>query len=295
MKNYWIRLISGLCILAVIFIVGCKKDDLKQENQQEVNVTATIQKIETTYTEGCNKVEAYNPNYVKIETQASEETKHEIQQKLEQSYSKTVVLKNGGNRVGVFKSGSCAGYQTLEVYMDCEDDNGQSSSSGWKGDCYVANNVTLEFCIVDGAYFDVTGADYAILNLSSSTNWGSAHGIRRYFDNEDNGNANHTLINGQSFSGYYGFNSFGNNTCLQFYYYKKYGTALNFPNLGISYGTLGRYGSNQGWIFSDDEDNGNANWAYYYETSLSNPVSTGNIPNIMDVGSNTRLYISKAW
>jgi len=116
----------------------------------------------------------------------------------------------------------------------------------------------------------------------------------RYMDNEDNNNHNQTYYNGQLISGLFGLCHFSSNTRLHFYYYKKQSSATSFPYLGMSYGTLGRYGSNQGWIYSDDEDNSNANSAYYYSSYYANPTSTGNVANIMDVGSNTKFYISKA-
>jgi hypothetical protein len=297
-NKFSIKLIVIFGVLFSIFYTSCKKENFTPENQQEGNITENIQKIENSFKAGNVKVETmYVDGCDKVEYEASETIKSEIQKKLAQSYTKTAVLKNGGHRVGVFKSGSCGSYATLVVYMDSEDKNCASNHSGWHGESGLRDqgNISLSFCVVDATYFGKTGADYALLNLSSSNSWGVANGIMRYIDNEDDKNRNQTLFNGANISGWMGTSWFGNNTRLQFYYYKQYGSVRNFPNLGISYGTLGRYGSYQGSIYSDDEDKNNANSAYYYDNYYSDAIVTGNIPNIMDVGRNTRFYISKAW
>ena len=69
-----------------------------------------------------------------------------------------------------------------------------------------------------------------------------------------------------------------------------------FPSLGISYGVLGSFGSNQGYIYSDDEDNGNANWCYttHIFGTWSGYYNTGYIKSYMYVNNNTKLYLSKA-
>ncbi|HAF27772.1 MAG TPA: hypothetical protein DCG75_01880 [Bacteroidales bacterium] len=298
MRNYFTYIFYGFGILALLFFSSCEKKDIVPESQEENNITAAIEKIETVYTEGCEKIEVFDPNYVKVETDAPDELKRSILETIEKTYTKTEVLKNNGNRVGVFRNGSCGVHSYLEIYMDSEDDGCTSNQSGWVGSSYIHwnhnKNISLLFCVVDGAYFTRTNVDYAILNLSSSTNWGDAEGLMRYIDNEDDSNDNQTYLDGQSISGWFGLSYFSSNTRLHFYYYKQTTTTNSFPYLGISYGTLGRYGSYQGWIYSDDEDKNNANSAYYYSSYYANPIPTGNVPNIMDVGGNTKLYISKA-
>ena len=50
----------------------------------------------------------------------------------------------------MFKYNSCGGWDELEVFMDCEDLNSQSSKSGTTGASYVDGNknVHLKFCVV---------------------------------------------------------------------------------------------------------------------------------------------------
>lgn len=300
MKNYLTNIVYYFSVVTLLMFVSCEGNDLVLETIEETDITEAIEKIETVYTEGCLKIEKFDPDYVKIETEAPDDLKQRILETLEKTFSKTHVLKNNGNLVGVFKSGGCGGYSVLEVIMDSEDSNPASSITGWSGDSYLtgsgAKNVALLFCVVDGAYFERTTVDYAILNLSSSSSWGDAEGLQRYFDNEDSSNQNIFRLDGQNISGWVGDCYFGSNTRLQFYYYTATGsgTAI-FPYLGFSYGTLGTYGSYQGNIYSDDEDSSNANAAYYWSGAYANPVSTGHVPNIMNVNSNTRLFLSKAY
>ena len=148
-------------------------------------------------------------------------------------------------------------------------------------------------CVVYGKYFYRTNVDYAILNLSTNLPYGVS-AIRRYFDNEDNNNVNWTKLNGSNISGWYGDCHFGSNTRLSWYYYPKTTSSSPWPTLGLTWGVLGRF-STQGSIYFDDEDRNNINWCYLEKwndnTYTWDSGYSGNIPNIMDVGSNTRLYI----
>ena len=288
MRKILILSVYILGIFIVSFILSCEKNKIVKNNEEINDITQEVEKIETIYKKGDVKVEGFDPSYTKIETDASESLKNRIKANLEESYSKRIVLKNGGNSVGVIKSGSCGSHGTLEIHMDCEDSSPNTSKSGWVGDNWVGGNVTLRFCIVDATYFDKTGADYALLVLSSSSSMGNAKHIMRYFDNEDNSNDNWAKVNGSSHSGWFGNCHFAHNTRLSFYYYTKQGSSRTFPYIGIHYGVFGRFGSSQGSIYFDDEDKGNANLAYIDGTP------TGHIPNIMNVGRNTRLYMSYA-
>jgi len=180
--------------------------------------------------------------------------------------------------------------------MDCEDSNPNSSSSGWIGDNYIDNrkNVLLKFCIVYNAYFEHINVDFAVLNLTTNLPWGVSR-IMRYVDNEDDKNINKTIYDGNLYSGWFGDCWFGNNTRLSFYYFPRTSSNVPFPNLGISYGVFGNFGNQKGWIYTDDEDTKNANICYlelFTGTGYLRQYS-GNIPNIMDVGNNTRLYLSQ--
>jgi hypothetical protein len=74
------------------------------------------------------------------------------------------------------------------------------------------------------------------------------------------------------------------------------------PLLPISYGVFGRFGNYQGFVYTDDEDpdaNPNINFItkYIYDDDNYNYNTYYDdypIPNIINPGLNTRLYISKA-
>lgn len=297
-KNYLTKLIY-LGVVLCLFLASCEKEDsVKPDSAEETFITDAIEKIETVYTEGCIKIEGFNPDYVKTETEAPDYIKQRILEELEASYSKTRVFKSDfTDKVGVLRSGSCGSYPLLEVFMDEEDSDAASSQSGWVGDSYVTTgkNIMLHFCIVNRAFnFYRTTVDYAILNLSSDLYlYYKVDGLQRAFDNEDNDNDNNAELDNVPLSGWVGANYFGGNTRLHFYYFEKdVSSTKDFPNLGISYGTLGRYGNYQGNIYCDDEDNSNNNSAARYD--IYGVTSVGDITNIWNAGVNTRLYISKA-
>jgi len=290
--NFLKLFLSFIFVITLFFLISCEKE---QDNiETETSLTEEIGKVETIYQEGDIKIENVNEGS-KIESDADFSLKDKIRDELEASYSKTHILKSGSNSVGVFKSGSCGSWPVLDVFMDCEDKNPATSTSGWVGDSYRDGNknVHLQFCVVDNAYFEHTNVDFAVLNLEGNLPWGISR-IARYFDNEDKNNTNSVTYNGSSYSGWLGDCHFGGNTRLSFYYYPKT-SSHSFPSLGISYGVLGRFGSDQGSIYTDDEDKNNANWCYLdlFNGSSYNSAYSGNIANIMDVGRNTRLYISK--
>lgn len=297
----------AILFLLLVAIGSCKKENSDEYTEgNNTNLSTEISKIETSYKEGDIKIEnKLQPGDTKIETSASAETKEKIRFELEKSVSKqTTYLKSGSNVVGVIANGSCGQYSTLEIKMDCEDRNFNSSSSGWIGDCSVLGdgNVVLKFCMVYNAFFErMFQMDYAVLDMSTRSMPNGLDEITRYFDNEDKNNINYSKINGVLLPlSQFGQTIIGtSNTRLGFYYYKSYTSGGNFPNLGISYGVLGRFGSYQGSIYTDDEDDGNANWCmlHQYQPATGTYIdkTTGNIPNIMDVGSNTRLYFSKVY
>lgn len=293
MKNFKILYSLSLGIV-LFFLVSCEEE--QDYIEKEISLTEEIGKVETIYQEGDIKIETDNEGS-KIETDADFSLKDKIRNELEASYSKTrSFLKSGSNAVGVFKNGSCGSWPVLSIYMDCEDSKGNSSASGWIGDSHVtgAKNVALLFCVVNNAYFEHTNVDFAVLNLSNKYPHGVSR-IFRYFDNEDSKNANQTTYKGSSYSGWFGDSWFGNNTRLTFYYYPKTAYHNPFPSLGISYGVLGQFGSNMGNIYTDDEDKKNANDCHLglFNGYSFDSAPSGNIANIMDVGRNTRLYLSK--
>ncbi|HBX53258.1 MAG: hypothetical protein A2309_02105 [Bacteroidetes bacterium RIFOXYB2_FULL_35_7] len=215
----------------------------------------------------------------------------EINNTLSNLYSKTIVSgEKSIAYIGVFRDGgSCGNFKTLHVFMDSEDGSDcESEKFGWTGDSYVDGygNIHLYFCLIDAAYtFYVTNVDYGVLWLGS---YAHNYTIIRDFDNEDGSNSNSADIDGVPINGSYYECSFDIDTRLVWYYYPK-DDAYNYtnfpPSLGICYGVLGRFGCNQGFIYSDDEDNNNAN---------GYSISPYHEQHILEDGINTRLYFSKA-
>lgn len=304
--------------ISLIFLLSCEKDQIDTNDK---SLTEEIARVETRYKEGDIKIEIpWEPGFEKNEQITSPRYDLKIRQELEKSYSKqTTYLKSAGNTVGVIKNGSCGSYQELYIFMDCEDSGAASSETGWNGDCWVqpsARNVTLFFCVVDGAYFQRTNVDYAVLNLSSSAWPSGVSKIRNWMDNEDKGNINKITqggtgqTNGTSIGGtnkydnWYGETGVGSNTMLGYYYYPKTTTTTAFPSLnGISYGVFGSFGTEKGQIFIDNED-GASSWVGVSlwtnaqfsglgtETFTFDTDQTGGVVKV-DHNSNTTMFFSK--
>lgn len=279
---------------------SCSKEDLKVQNSQ----TEELAQIESTYNEYNikGKFEG-SDDKPKIESCASQKLAEKIKSELELSISKQVsYAKSGGNLVGVFKAGSCGSYLELAFNMDCEDHNPATKKSGWVGLSEVTSykNVILRFCVVPNQYFVSTNVDYAILMLTSSLPNGVSR-IIRWFDNENSPNGNWATYDGVPFTGNFpgdpsSMCSSTEDTRLDFYYY-PHTTYNSFPSIAIPYGVLGRFGSNQGYIYSDDEDDSNADfcWVDLWNGSAWNSGwEYTSVSNIMDVAGNTRLYLSQA-
>jgi hypothetical protein len=287
MKTFKSLLKIALAITA-FFLYSCEKE---QFDSNQSSITNDINKVETIYQEGD----------IKIETSASESDKEKLRQELEKSFTKqTTYLKSAGNLVGVIRSGgSCGSNQELYWHMDCEDSGNQSSKSGWIGDCDVnsSGNVIFNFCVVNGAFFQRTNVSYAVLNLYGTANW--PYGVSRiwgYMDNENNNNKNSDSKTSVHQAGIKGDCALWDNTLLGLYYYPQQSSATPFPNLNISYGVFGQFGSNKGNIYSDDEDGGDSFvtiWDFNYSTGTLGSAYNTYLPIIAEVGANTRIYFSK--
>jgi len=298
-KNY---LLTALALS--VMLIGCDDEVSEEVTQNADSITSEIEKIETAYVEGAEKIEnIFDGNKIEtlLDDHLIDEIKNAIEIELEKSVTKTHSNAKITYPVGVFRDYSCGGHSQLRIFMDAEDRNASSSKSGYTGASsvdYNNRNVTLELCIVDGASFTHFGSSavtypYAVLALSN--NRPSHAGIfTRFFDNEDRNNNNKTLINNVTKIYQYGDNIFNKNTLLNFYYY---GSARNvretsLPNFGFSYYVLGQFGAFKGTIFVDDEDSRNANWHKYVDYRGITQSYNGNI--IMDTGANTRLKFSRA-
>ncbi|QTE22135.1 hypothetical protein [Polaribacter cellanae] len=223
------------------------------------------------------------------------------------SYTKQKIYSksSGINFVGVFKDLTCAGNEELKIFMDCEDSRPTTKTEDWTGDSYADRNknLTLKFCIVPNNFVK-TNYDYAILNLTSNVP-NSTIRIDRYFDNQDRKNANNSTINGSLTQGWKGYTLLsGGNYQLSWIMYQKTNSSQALPSFNMSYGVLGRFGTNKynkGYILSDDEDSRNANRCDVYNYSSSGiktllPIGSQRssiLRNMMTEGRNTKLYLSK--
>jgi hypothetical protein len=287
-------------MLAFVSFLSCEKEQFYTESN---SLSDEIEMIESRYKEGDIKIETlWEPGCHKIEKIASLDLKEKIRKQLEESYSKqTTYLKSGGNIVGVIKSGYCGSYKVLSIFMDCEDKRNKSSYSGWTGDSKLDRygNITLDFCIVDGAYFERTNVDYAVLDFSNAAWPSGVSRIKNWMDNENSGNINSINLDNVSIRGQWnGSTHVDTNTMLGYYYYPKVSNSTPFPSLGISYGVFGNFGTTKGTIFSDNEDSA-VSWTTIEDwngVGLNPPIQYLNgTPGIVvcDHNSNTTMYYSK--
>lgn len=148
----------------------------------------------------------------------------------------------------------------VRLNMDNEDRNTTSDLSGWVGGTRQDGNgnTRFVFCRVDGSQFRALSSgsspssNYAVLKMSGRCPAGAVE-FSRYFDNEDNDNAN-------SSSGLFWPSVMHNNTKMVFCLFRGGGTAgSTLPNLGFDYGVFAEssfsHGGAKGVIFTDNEDN----------------------------------------
>lgn len=292
MKRLIYKKLYLFTMLAIFSLISCQEQEL--DIQEPVSITDELEKVETIFKDGDIKIEN-DLSEEKIETIASPELSAKLERELMKSYTKqkTSLKTSAFGYVGVLKDGTCGGYEELTLFMDCEDRRPASKEHGWIGDSDVDRNknVTLKFCFVPNS-FKRTNYDFAVLNVTSTVPYGVSS-ITRHFDNEDGGNANKLFKNNidlRKHSYFYqiGGNYFYKNTILSFLYYPRVNRSNPPSSLGFPYGVLGQFGDSRGYIITDDEDRGNVNWC-----NLSNKRTKSNIPNIMDIGRNTKLYISR--
>ena len=283
-------------VIAMLFLYSCTKD-LKDINEN--SLTSQISKVETIYKEGDIKIETIGDGTNSaIEYSADAETKNRILKEIQGNFSKKqTYLKSGSNPVGVIQSGWCSSDKHLEVYMDCEDGGNNSSITGnWTGANIVVSgggNIYYNFCIVDGLSLDRTNFDYAVLDVSGNIP-SVAIPVVRLFDNEDYRNKNYFKKNDVAFSGPLGACDFGKNIYLAFQFFPALANSqYTLPDFGVgAYGVFGSFGSEQRTVYSDDENDGNANDLIF---TVQSPLTDG-IPNIVEeTGPNTTLHISRAF
>ncbi len=148
----------------------------------------------------------------------------------------------------------------LVLSMDDEDNQNQNSRSGFIGTTVYTSNTKFRFCAVPGLGFQPsTSGNYSVVRMGINCPPGSVS-MSRFFDNEDNQNANST-------DGHVPPNfSDSQGTRIEFCQFRASasGSTSPFPNIaGPSYGVFAPAsigGAIQtGFVKTDDEDTDNIN------------------------------------
>lgn len=179
----------------------------------------------------------------------------------------------------------------ITLHMDDEDHKNDNSRGGWIGGITSTDNTTWRFCRVEASKFKPLSRDYTPLNhyavLALGTCPDGSTRFSRYFDNEDN---NH---NWSSATGGMAPNSSGINTTLVFCLFRgtSGSTMSAMPDLGFSYGVFAAENFSRrlatGWVYTDDEDSGNAN-----STSAQYGDYT-DVSRFMGLSDNTSVRLAK--
>ncbi|ACT95838.1 hypothetical protein Dfer_4637 [Dyadobacter fermentans DSM 18053] len=268
----------GIALMTVAIPISCMTKDDAVNN---LLPASSIEKIETSYIEGCQKVERGYFN--EEETSASAEMMEEVRSKL-LSYQKSFELRykvarnlSEGYPVGVIPAvDACqVGSERVKFFMDNQD-SGNTLSTGWTGSWSIDGNGNTwhTFCVVYGAAFRFmtfnAPTEYLLLRLGNNkTIYMEPRVWNVYIDNEDNNNKN-VLADGD-------FNPNlinKNGTNLQFWAISGKNTPgqnqdSQFPDMGFSYGVLGTFSSpvlggaaGIGQLKTDDENSNNSNQLY---------------------------------
>lgn len=284
------RLILPFFLCALLLLQACQDEVVPTSDTSQImnaldtdvaSISRAIEKIETAYKEGETKVETGGP--IELESQASPEIMAAVKSKLlayqqvfESRYSETSDFSEA-YPVGVIPlNDACPAGSTKIKFMMDNQDNGNSSKSGWTGAWYLNanNNGEHTICSVWGGAFTFmtlnTATQYLLVRLGNNkTIFMEPRVWNVYFDNEDNSNKN-ILYSGDL--GPNTLNSQGIN--LQFWAIAGKNTpgvnqAAEFPDLGFAYGVFGTFTSpvvggaaGMGIFHTDDENKNNANQLY---------------------------------
>ncbi len=275
--------ILGIALSCTIFF-GCDKP-LGSEDSDVASVSKAMEKIETAYYEGGDKVESVE-NYDKAETGSSFNTIAKSMKLSEEQYIKfnsrykSARDISGGYDVGVIPTnqGCPLNSELVKIYLDNDDGNSKTSESGsWNSSWQVlgnAKNTHMYFCKADGRLFSNSGGTFSVLKLG----WNKPDNVQSltnlFIDCEDTG--------GQSkFEP--GFsdgapNYFSNQNLMSYWYvFNNYNSTNAFPDLGMQYGVLGTPANeiSSSIFYTDDEDNANGNWIQSTEVVGGGSTGTG--------------------
>ena len=301
--------LAGACL----FALSCNKETPVSEliAQEEENYE-NLGKIETIWKEGDEKIETTWEELYGNKPFEEFMDLDERSPKMKRLNIQPLEVYAGVIRLG----SSCGNHPQLEVFMDCEDSGSithvknwvwnqanegtNSTSAAWLtqyGISVVSGNLRMFFCLVEGSnfpnfsnpnYIDHPWGLLALEGYITIYNKTIPYkSIRRYLDNENNGNVNNSKLtwtkNGaeltyqifpkdpKAINYGYDFIDQNTNTYLNFIYrgekYHNYTqvphTITSFPDLGIQYAVFSRRPIlNDGLVaevLSDDEDSGNQN------------------------------------
>lgn len=223
---------------------------------EESTLNQEIKKIEYLMEEGAIKQESiYQEGDTKIETSMSFEDRLVYYDFLKRNDGKLKNEYTGPTRANTYNEEtfglvlkspnlSCAPYRELIFVMDCEDSNSKSYTSGNTGQTFVDSNgnVNFFFCIIPAS------------NMANGLHK-LERGYARYFDCEDHNTNNAFYVNGLRID-----NSYVNNTKWGITENSSGNITFYFINNGIGSTGFGhKTGSNNGIIYTDDEDDDNTN------------------------------------
>jgi|GEM_PF-4095336 len=280
------RIAAGL--LSLFIISSCQKEE-SLDLPAESDLTALVEKVETEYVEGAEKIEGVveaNP----VVTRASPEVLATVQKKVDEYYKNLegryrVSAEYDGYSVGVVPAtDDCGSEERIKYFMDNQD-GGVGYPEGWVSSWHHDDNANSwhTICRVDGRLFKFLHltpsyanggpynreANYAVVRLGNDRPtymiYNDPYVV--YHDNEDSNNQNNST------AGQVGSNSYinhGANTSLQFWI--GHGSnnmsdissyMYEFPNLGFNYAVFGTEANypviSTGRLHIDDENSSNAN------------------------------------
>lgn len=245
------------CAILSLGMISCQNDEFNSM-PEENSLNQEIKKIEYLFEEGMEKEEfIYQEGNTKVETSMSFEDRLIYYEFLKRNNGNIATEYTGPTRANTYNEEvfglvlkspnlSCSPYRELQFIMDCEDSNWKSYTSGNTGSTFVDSNGNMNFifCIIPAS--NIANGLHKIEN-----------GYARSFDCEDHNTHNVYYVNGMRAD-----KSYVNNTKWGITEDGSGNIVFYFKNTNWSSGSTGfghKTGSNNGIIYTDDEDDDNAN------------------------------------
>lgn len=238
-------------------MTSCQNDEFNSIIEENT-LNQEIKKIEYLMEDGAIKEEStYQEGDTKIETSMSFEDRLVYYDFLKRNDGKVKNEYTGPTRSSTYNEEafglvlktpylSCSPNRELILVMDCEDSNSKSYTSGNTGQTFVDSNgnVNFFFCIIPAS--NITNGLHKI-----------DKGFARYFDCEDSNTNNAFYVDGWRID-----NAYVNGTKWGITENSSGNITFYFKNTNWGSGSTGfghRTSSNNGIIYTDDEDNNNTN------------------------------------